>query len=74
MPAPGPGRVACEGLQQSIATREPNLDPRRETICFLLVAFCQDRYDLIARGESQMGSSLPDVASDQLPLVGSPVH
>lgn len=35
MPVPGPGRVAWDGLQQSIATREPNLEPRRETICFL---------------------------------------
>ena len=31
----GPGRVADAGLQQSMPTREPNLDPRRETMCFL---------------------------------------
>lgn len=32
---PGPGRVMDAGLQQSIATREPNLEPRRETMCLL---------------------------------------
>lgn len=31
----GPGRVAYAGLQQSKPTREPNFDPRKETMCFL---------------------------------------
>lgn len=30
-----PERVAKLVLQQSMATREPNLEPRRETMCFL---------------------------------------
>jgi len=33
-PTPGPGLVATAGLVQSIPTREPNFDPRIETICF----------------------------------------
>lgn len=36
IPTGGPGRVAKAGLQQSIATREPYFEPRRETICFLI--------------------------------------
>lgn len=28
-----PGRAAMLGLQQSIATREPYLEPRSETMC-----------------------------------------
>lgn len=35
MPTGGPGRVFDTGLQQSMATREPNLEPRRETMCLL---------------------------------------
>ena len=34
-PTAGPGRVVYAGLQHSIPTREPNLDPRRETMCLL---------------------------------------
>lgn len=34
-PIAGPGRVAYAGLQQSIPTREPNFEPRKETMCLL---------------------------------------
>lgn len=36
-PTPGPGWVAYAGLQQSIPTRDPNLEPRRETMCLLVI-------------------------------------
>ena len=32
----GPGRVDTAGLLQSIATRDPNLDPLSETMCLLV--------------------------------------
>lgn len=33
-PTPGPGRVVTAWLVHSIPTREPNLDPRKDTMCF----------------------------------------
>lgn len=33
-PTPGPGRVVTAWLVHSIPTREPNLEPRRDTMCF----------------------------------------
>ena len=40
----GPGRVAYAGLQQSNPTRDPNFDPRKETICFLRALLDTKRY------------------------------
>ena len=44
-PTAGPGRVVYAGLQQSMPTREPNFDPRRETMCLLRnVSIVQQTY------------------------------
>lgn len=66
-PAPGPGRVTWLGLQQSNATREPNLEPRRDTICLLS--------DLLAIIGGNVGyPHIPDVGCNDFALMGASIH
>ncbi len=64
---PGPGRVIDAGLQHSMATRDPNLEPRRETMCLLnkILVTVQDYKD---------GSCSPNMAGDLLTLVVMSIH
>lgn len=66
---PGPGRVAWDGLQQSIATRDPNFEPRSETMCFLLGILVSKH----PAGRAKV-VGVPDMAGDQFTLMNGPVH
>jgi hypothetical protein len=70
MPVPGPGRVAWDGLQQSIATREPNLEPRRETICFL---FRCEAVRIVPKSETYT-KNVPNMTGHNLTLVRCSIH
>ena len=63
----GPGRVAYAGLQQSRPTREPNLDPRRETMC-LLYEYVRSMADSRRQGAGEARCS-PNVRSDNLAVL-----
>lgn len=66
MMTPGPGRVTEAGLQQSMATREPNLEPRRETMCLL---------GDISQGKNQrIGDDIPNMAGDLITLMVVAIH
>jgi len=74
MPVPGPGRVVWDGLQHSIATRDPNFDPRRETICLLLrgVSHCLSQAAIVEKHtECDRLPVLVDEARNSLVSIGS---
>lgn len=70
-PAGGPGRVEYAGLVHSMATREPNFEPRRDTICLLHISQygCTGRDD----AEHQHCCGLPNMIANKLTVVGTGV-
>ena len=66
-PAGGPGRVEYAGLVQSIATREPNFEPRRETMCLLQIS--QQGFACKNDRDHDVVEGLPNMVADQLTMV-----
>jgi hypothetical protein len=60
-----PGRMVKAGLEQSMATREPYLEPRRETMCLLAFGISISGSTRKQRGEV----NIPDVYGNALAQV-----
>lgn len=57
-----PGCVAYAGLQHNMPTRDPNLEPRRDTMCLLVRVS-----NVLFFGRE---AALPDVRGDSIPMTG----